>query len=139
MQHRMIALARRVFKCGGNVACFKQWIICENFLAGCSGSKQVKHVPDADAQPPQAGTSAALVRIDRYTVYFAHRCLPASSNGKSLRTGKLTGNVWKFRTIPISLGGFRSRSPSGFNGLQPIPRSPENREIFLHEQGIVGR
>ena len=54
----------------------------------------------------------------------------------SLRSGKITGNFRKFRPIPASWGGFGSRSPSGFNSLQPIPCSSGNREMFLPEQGI---
>jgi len=54
----------------------------------------------------------------------------------SLVTGKLTGNFWKFRMIPACWRSFGSRSPSGFNCLQPIPCSCENREFFLPEQGI---
>ena len=72
----MIALARRVFKRGGNVACFEQRIICKNFLASCPGGKQFKRVPDPDAYATQAGASAALARINGYAVYFAHCCSP---------------------------------------------------------------
>jgi len=49
----------------------------------------------------------------------------------SLRTGKLAGNCWKFRTIPASWSDFGSRSPSGLNSLWPIPCSCKNREFFL--------
>jgi hypothetical protein len=42
----------------------------------------------------------------------------------------------EFRTIPASLGGFGSQSPSGFSSLQSIPCSSGNTEIFSPEQGI---
>jgi hypothetical protein len=38
-----------VLKRSSDVPGFEQWIIRKNFLAGCSGSKQVKHVPNPDA------------------------------------------------------------------------------------------
>src|SRR3984893_19129508 len=71
-QHRMIALPRRVFECRGNVSGFEQRVIFENFLAAGAGSQEVEHVLDADAQAPETGTPAALVRIDRYAAQFAH-------------------------------------------------------------------
>src|ERR1700730_8458140 len=71
-QHRMIALPRRVFERGRNVSGFEQWVIFENFLAAGSGGQEVEHVLDADAQAPEAGTPAALLRIDRYAAQFAH-------------------------------------------------------------------
>jgi hypothetical protein len=69
----MIALTGRIFKRGSNVAVFKQRIIRKNFLASCSRCEQVKHITNPYAQPTQAGTPAALVRVEGYTVYFAHR------------------------------------------------------------------
>jgi hypothetical protein len=59
MQHRMIALSRRVFERGGNVSGFEQGVILENFLAAGAGSQEVEHVFDADAQASEAGTPAA--------------------------------------------------------------------------------
>src|SRR6266481_5626945 len=71
-QHRMIALSRRVFERGGNVSGFEQGVIFENFLAAGAGGQEVEHLLDADAQAPEAGTPAALARIDRYAAQFAH-------------------------------------------------------------------
>src|ERR1019366_4756395 len=70
-----VALTRRVFERGGDVAGFQQRVIAENFLAARPGGEQGEHVLDADAQAAQAGTASALVRIDPYAVEFAHRRL----------------------------------------------------------------
>jgi len=45
----MADLKSPVLKRSSNVPGFEQWIIRKNFLARCSGSKQVKHVPDPNA------------------------------------------------------------------------------------------
>jgi hypothetical protein len=45
----MADLKSPVLERGGNVPSFEQWIIRKNFLAACSRSKQVKHIPDPDA------------------------------------------------------------------------------------------
>ncbi len=60
----MVALPRRVFERGDDVAFLKQRIIGEDFRAIGAGGQQVQHVLHADAQPAQAGTAAALAGID---------------------------------------------------------------------------
>jgi hypothetical protein len=44
-----------------------------------------------------------------------------------LENSALHRPIWKGSVI---------RSPRGFNGLQPIPCSSQNKEFFLLEQGI---
>ena len=65
--------------------------------------------------------------------------LDPRSSRYSLRTGKLTGNFWKFCTIPASLRGFPGRSLSGFNSLRPIPCSFENRDSFFPNRDFCRR
>jgi hypothetical protein len=72
----MVALPRRVFKCGGDVPGFQQRIVDEDFLTAGPCSKQIKHVLDADAKTPQAWPPAALSWIGGDTMDFARADLP---------------------------------------------------------------
>src|SRR5882672_4039401 len=66
------ALARGIFKRGGDVLGFKHRTILEDFFARCARRQKIKHVLDADAQRPDAWPSTALLRIDGDAMRFAH-------------------------------------------------------------------
>jgi hypothetical protein len=51
VQDRMVALSRRIFKRGGNVAGLQQRIVGEDFLTVGAGGQQIEHVLDADTKP----------------------------------------------------------------------------------------
>jgi hypothetical protein len=81
VQDRMVALACRIFKRGGNVPGFQQRVISEEFLAAGASGQQIEHVLDADAKTPQAGPSATLGWIDGDTMGFAHVSFPRQGDG----------------------------------------------------------
>ena len=61
----MVALPRRVFECGGDIAFLQQRIVCKDLGAVSTGSQQVQHVPDPNTQTAQAGPAAALAKDRR--------------------------------------------------------------------------
>src|SRR5271154_7034362 len=79
----MIALSRGVFERRCDIAGFQQRIVRENLFAGRARSQEIEHVLDANAQTPQAGPAAALVRIKRNALQFAHSQLQDLPAGKT--------------------------------------------------------
>jgi len=71
-QNRVIALTRGEFEDGGNIRRFKQRIILQDLLARSAGRQEIQDVLDANAQGPDARTSAALLWINGDAVQFAH-------------------------------------------------------------------
>src|SRR5579871_2776645 len=91
--------------------------------------------------PPQpayrAGCPCPTQGPDETYSLFPCLTFGVQSNVDSLRTGNLSGNFAKSRTISASLGGVGSKSPSRCSNLQPIPCSFQKTEFFSPEQGII--
>jgi hypothetical protein len=78
-QHRMIELGGGVFDARLDVARLKVGVIRENFRFGDTGRHEIEHVLHADAHPPNARPTAALVRVERDALRVVHpTCLAAS-------------------------------------------------------------
>ena len=60
----MIHFLRGIFEARPDVIGFQVGEVGENFAFRHIGRQQIQHVFDADAQPPDAGTSAALVGVE---------------------------------------------------------------------------
>jgi hypothetical protein len=69
----MIALARREFKRGSNVAIFKQRLVLKYLLTRRSGSQKIENIPHPNAHAAKDRTSRAYLWIDRYPVKLIHR------------------------------------------------------------------
>jgi hypothetical protein len=68
----VVGLSRSVLQTSSNVPHFKIRIVLQDFLFGHSGSKQIENVHNADTQPPNAGSPAALFWIERNSIPIAH-------------------------------------------------------------------
>jgi hypothetical protein len=53
---------------------FKIGIVFEDFLFRDPGGKEVKHVHDTDAHPPDAGATTALLWVESDSIHGTHNC-----------------------------------------------------------------
>lgn len=60
----MIRLGGRILQTGPNIFAFEIRVIFQNSRFIHSGGKQIQHILDPDAHPSDAGTAAALVRVE---------------------------------------------------------------------------
>src|SRR4051794_33134162 len=74
----MIALLRGVFQRRRDVAILQVRVVCQDLLATHTSSQQFQNILHSYSQAPDAWPSAALLRIDRDTVQFAHAHPPGT-------------------------------------------------------------
>jgi len=87
-QMRMIALPRRIFQRGRNVAGLQQRVIRQNFpTAGASG-QQIEYVTHADAQATQTRPAAALSGIDGDAIGFCSSFISKKAVGGAAVEGR---------------------------------------------------
>lgn len=72
-EHGMVSPLRRVFQAGPNVLGLQVGKVREDFTFGHTGSQQVQHILDADAHPPDAGASAALLGVECNPIRVFHK------------------------------------------------------------------
>jgi hypothetical protein len=68
----MVKITCGIGDADANVLRLKVWKVCEDFLLLGAASKHIKHILNTDAHPTNARASAALIRVDRNPLQFAH-------------------------------------------------------------------
>ena len=71
-QHRMVCCSSGVFEAGGDVFCFQEGVVGEDFLFGGFGGEQFQHVLHADAHAANAWTPSTLIGVGGDAVSQVH-------------------------------------------------------------------
>jgi len=85
----MIEIAGGVRQTGTDVLGFQVWKILEDFCFGRAFGQHVQHVFDSDAHSADARPSAALLRIDSYSIHNASSLMAFMATIKPAHAVKL--------------------------------------------------